>query len=463
MRKALQIARLIGCWALILGGVLLAAFFTIGLFVSDEPNRLWAALFLYAFAAGMIFFGVRWLRKRPESEPALPEPEPFSPGANEALARLQRGETIVLHPRRWRWALLLVILGAFTWGCAAWFSAAPGILPAAGVLLFGAGAVLSITQFFPRWAYLRIGPDGLVLRHALRTTRWSWNDIDDFVAYEIQHQYNSTKHVGFNRRDLTPDRQSFWQTITRGLSGVDGALPDTYGMRHDELAALLNEARDRYATVHGPSPSLLADLELQRQADAIPRDRLPVVTVALAVTCLVVYVMMVDAYGLIPDASELRSAGGASRDALADGDWWTLLTANVLHATPWHLFLNLIALLIIGVLLEREVGWARFAVLCLVAGVAAMGLGVLLQIGAGVVGVSGIVYGIATWAVVRDLHRTRALGIVAWSILPIGLIYTFLVPGISIGAHLGGLLAGLAIGRLFERGLARRREPAIAG
>ena len=185
-------------------------------------------------------------------------------------------------------------------------------------------------------------------------------------------------------------------------------------------------------------------------------------TVALAITCLVAYVMEVDAYGLIPDASELRAAGGASRDALADGDWWTLLSANVLHASPWHLLLNLIALLLIGVLLEREVGWARFAVLCLVAGIASMSFGVLLQIGAGVVGVSGVVYGIAAWAVVRDLHRTRALGIVAWSILPIGIIYTFLVPGISIGAHIGGLLVGLALGRLFERGLTRGREPAIA-
>jgi hypothetical protein len=126
------------------------------------------------------------------------------------------------------------------------------------------------------------------------------------VPYEIHHQYGSQKLVGFDRRDLTPERQSFWQTVTRGMSGVDGSLPDTYGMRHEELAELLNAARDRYATEHGPSPSLLADIELQRQADAVPKDRLPVVTVALAVTCIVAYVIEVDAYGLIPDATELR-------------------------------------------------------------------------------------------------------------------------------------------------------------
>jgi membrane associated rhomboid family serine protease len=460
MRKALGIARLIGCWALIVGGGLVAAFFTLGFFLSDDPNRYVGLAVMLAFAAAMIFLGVRSLRKREVERPD--EPEPLTDSATDALARLQRGETIVLHPRRWRWALMLVILGVPAGMCVAWLLADPGILPAAGVLLFGAGSALSITQFFPRWAHLRIGPDGLVLRHAMRTKRWTWNEIDDFVAYEVHNQYNSTKLVGFNRRDLTPERQSFWQTLTRGMSGVDGSLPDTYGMRHYELAALLNEARARYATEHGPSPSLLADAELQRRADAIPKNRIPVVTVGLAITCLVAYVLEVDAYGLIPDAAELRAAGGATRDALADGDWWTLLTANVLHASPWHLLLNLIALLVIGVLLEREVGWARFAVLCVAAGLASMRLGVLLQIGAGVVGVSGVVYGIAAWAVVRDLHRTRALEVAAWSILPIGLVYTFLVPGISIGAHVGGFLVGLALGRLFERGLTRSSEPAIA-
>ena len=58
----------------------------------------------------------------------------------------------------------------------------------------------------------------------------------------------------------------------------------------------------------------------------------------------------------------------------------------------------------------------------------------------------------------RDTHRTRTLGVVAWATLPIGVIYTFLSPGISIGAHLGGLLAGLAFGYAYERRLARRDE-----
>jgi membrane associated rhomboid family serine protease len=144
-------------------------------------------------------------------------------------------------------------------------------------------------------------------------------------------------------------------------------------------------------------------------------------------------------------------------DALDDGDWWTLLYANLLHADPFHLIFNLIALVLLGVLLEREIGWARMACLCLVGGLAAAVLGVLLASGAVGVGVSGVIFGIAGWAVLRDTHRTRALGIAAWATLPVGLIYTFLTPGTSIGAHVGGLIAGLAVGRAFEP---RGRPPA---
>ena len=451
--------RIVTSWLLIVAGGLLGLLFGIGLTTADEGNVRAGSAFMLAVALALIVGGARLLPRR-RLEPA-PTVGPPTDRALETFERLSRGETIVLYPRRWRGAVLLALAAPLLTGSLFMLAGGLYVIGIVGTLLFGAGAVAAISWFVPSWSHLRIAPDGLVLRNMGRTTRWAWNDIEHFVAYEIHHQYSSQKMVGFDRRDLTPERQSFWQTLARGMSGVDGSLPDTYGMRHVELADLLNAARDHYATEHGPSPSLLADIELQRRAHAVPKDRLPVVTVALAITCIVAYVIEVDAYGLIPDAAELREAGGASRDALADGDWWTLLTANALHATPWHLLLNMIALVVLGVLLEREVGWLRFGLLCLVGGLVSMSLGVLLQLGAGVVGVSGIVYAIAAWAVLRDRHRTRGLGIVAWSILPIGVIYTFLVPGVSIGAHLGGLLAGLALGHLFERGLARRGEPAV--
>ncbi len=227
-------------------------------------------------------------------------------------------------------------------------------------------------------------------------------------------------------------------------------LPDTYGMRTADLAALLNAARDRYATAHGWSASAIADMRLADEAAHVRRDRIPAVTVIVAVTCVVGFVVKVARFGPFPNAFDLLDAGATSRDALADGQWWTLLSANLLHGDPFHLLFNLVGFVLIGVLLEREVGWPRFTGVCLVSGIAAMGLAVLLS-GAPVVGLSGVIFAIAGWAVMRDAHRTRLLGVVAWAGLPLSFIYTFFTPHVSVGAHVGGLAVGLAAGYAFER------------
>jgi membrane associated rhomboid family serine protease len=379
----------------------------------------------------------------------------------EALAlardRLRAGAPVILRPRLVRRMLLLVLCLVLAVGSVVLLVTAPNAIAALGTLLFGTGMLYAALQSLPGRAYLRIAPDGLTVRTPLKTTRWDWNDVEHFTAYEISHQYTTTKHVGFDRRDLTPQRQGVWRTIGRGMTGVDETLPDTYGLPHDGLAELLDEARDRYATEHGVSASERADRVLAAQAAQVRRDRVPVVTGLLAIACVALFASEVQRYGAFPDVQELLDAGGASRDALADGRWWTLLSANVLHANPIHLLLNLVALVIIGTLLERELGWARFAGLCLAGAVAAMGLAVLLHPAGVVVGISGVIFAVAGRAVMRDPYRTRALGAVAWSLVPVGVIYTLLTPGVSIGAHIGGLLAGLALGYAFERRTARRQ------
>jgi membrane associated rhomboid family serine protease len=449
MRAALRIAGRMALWALVVLGVLAIALFVAVFVTTDRPNERTGIAVLTIVALAIVAWAVYRLRRRPR-----PREEPAKV-VLRAHEQLRAGEPIVLTPSRRRWTLLLVLSLALTGICAWTLAVTPHVLGVLGVVFFGAGIVLSVLQLVPGQAYLRIAADGLASRQPLRTSRWEWNDIENFTAYEIHHRGGSTKQVGFDLRNLTPDRQGFWKTVARGMVGVDVALPDTYGMDHHDLAALLADARDRYATEHGLSPSARADLALAQQAERVRRDRVPAVTVVLVLACIAAFAVEAGRFGPFPSAQELIDAGGASRDALADGRWWTLCSANLLHGNPIHLIFNLAGLGIIGILLEREVGWARFALACLAGGIAAMGLAVLVPQGSVVVGASGIVFAISGWAVLRDTHRTRALGAIAWATLPVGLIYTFLTPHVSIGAHLGGLLGGLAVGYAFERGHSR--------
>jgi membrane associated rhomboid family serine protease len=451
MRPCMRTALRIACWFLIVVGALAIALFVAVFFTTDDSSARFGLVLFVVITLAVMAGAVYGLRRRPKPAGAVEPPSESAIAAHEAL---RTGEPIVLTPSRRRWSFVLLVSVLLAAGSAWVMIEAPNVIAALGVLLFGPGTIISVLQMIPGRAYLRIARDGLLVRGPFKTTRWDWNDIEDFEAYAIQQRYSSSKHVGFDRRDVTPERQSFWTTLSRGMTGVDVALPDTYGMRHHELAALLNDARDTYATEHGPSPSALADRRLQREAARVPHDRVPAVTVVVSVACVVAFVVEVSRFGLFPSAPELLDAGGASRDALADGRVWTLLSANLLHANVFHIFFNLAAFLIIGLLLEREVGWTRMAIVCVAGGVAAMGLAVV-QSGAIVVGLSGVVFAISGWAVLRDTHSTRALGAVAWATLPIGVIYTFLTPHVSIGAHVGGLLAGLAVGHAFERAMKR--------
>lgn len=340
----------------------------------------------------------------------------------------------------------LLVTAVFVTGVIAGSTVGAGI----GAVVFGAFSVLSALRLLRSRVHLRFGPDGLAIRSNFRTRRWAWNDVENFQAYEIHHQYHSTKHVGFDLRHLTPERQSLWQTANRGVSGVDVGLPDNYGLDHRDLAALLVLARDRWATEHGPSPSALADVELRREAALVRQDRLPLVTAALAIGCVVVYVMQTSRYGAFPDALELEDFGGVSRDTLGDGQWRTLFSAALLHGNPFHLILNLVGLGLFGWLLEREIGWPRLALLAIVSAAASSACSALIHAGGVTVGVSGIVFALVGWALVRDPHRTRALGALAWPFIVVGLVYTFLTPGTSIGGHLGGLVAGVVLARALD-------------
>lgn len=142
---------------------------------------------------------------------------------------------------------------------------------------------------------------------------------------------------------------------------------------------------------------------------------------------------------------------------------WRLVTGDFLHANGIpagfiHIGMNMYGLWILGQLLERVLGRAPFLALY-VAAMAGGTLGVLiLDPESATVGASGAVYGLlgAAFVVARerniDLMRS---GLV--TTLGLGLVITFGVPGISIGGHVGGFLAGGLAGLVLIEG--RKRIP----
>lgn len=152
--------------------------------------------------------------------------------------------------------------------------------------------------------------------------------------------------------------------------------------------------------------------------------------------------------------------------AVADGEWYRLLTGGFLHGGLLHLGFNMFALYVLGRLLEPAIGTPRFVALYFAALFAGSFGALLLSDPVDVtVGASGAIFGLFGAAFV--IARGRGLDTIASELgllLLINLALTFGIPGISIGGHLGGLAGGLLCAMLIVAGdrgmLGRNRLPA---
>jgi membrane associated rhomboid family serine protease len=144
---------------------------------------------------------------------------------------------------------------------------------------------------------------------------------------------------------------------------------------------------------------------------------------------------------------------------VAAGDWWRVVTSGFLHASLWHVALNLVFIWFIGRSLEPAIGTARFVVVY-GASLLCGSLGVLLlEPDAIAVGASGAAFGLMGALIVEA--RSRGIDLWATGLIQIALLnfaFTFLGPNIAVGAHLGGFVGGILVGVIYNQ-MDRRRLP----
>ena len=126
-------------------------------------------------------------------------------------------------------------------------------------------------------------------------------------------------------------------------------------------------------------------------------------------------------------------------------EWYRLITSGFVHFGFIHLAFNMFALYQLGQLVERAVPRVQYALLYFAA-LLGGSLGALVVEGTSLAlsaGASTAVFGLLGAAAV-GLHR-RGINIFSTGIgtaLLLNLFITFTISGISIGGHLGGLVAG---------------------
>jgi membrane associated rhomboid family serine protease len=143
--------------------------------------------------------------------------------------------------------------------------------------------------------------------------------------------------------------------------------------------------------------------------------------------------------------------------AVADGQWWRIFTAALLHGSGFtHILFNMWALWVLGPQIERGVGTGPYLALY----VASAGVGGAFYFWSGVpfaaVGASGAIFGLfgvwLSWAIHRrNTAQGRALLSQVGFLILINAALPFIVPNIAWQAHLGGLVAGFIIAEIWSR------------
>ena len=144
---------------------------------------------------------------------------------------------------------------------------------------------------------------------------------------------------------------------------------------------------------------------------------------------------------------------------VAQGEWWRLITATFLHYGLIHLGMNMLVLWFIGPPLEEYFGHGRYLLVYIVSGLAGSAGALIWSPDTLTVGASGAIWGIMGAALVLEARRIWVFGGQAMGLVIFNLAFTFLVPGISIGGHIGGLIGGGVCALAFS---SFRRSPALA-
>jgi membrane associated rhomboid family serine protease len=129
--------------------------------------------------------------------------------------------------------------------------------------------------------------------------------------------------------------------------------------------------------------------------------------------------------------------------SVANGQDYRLLTAAFIHYGLLHIAFNMYALYILGTAFERYAGPVRFAAVYFTAALSGSFGALILTPHSATAGASGAIFGLMGALFVLERQRGMALlqsPIAGWIL--INLIFTFGIPGISVGGHIGGLVGG---------------------
>lgn len=263
-----------------------------------------------------------------------------------------------------------------------------------------------------------------------------------------------------NWRRLLDERVSGWENLERGVRARTRMCPEcrTLVPRSDRACPSCG-ASLRGVPGGGPSRLLRLVFPASRPATTI----LITANVGISLLIMATWGTSGQASGplgfLSPPGGALYVFGAKVPLAIMQGEFWRLVTANYLHGGLLHVLFNCFALTSLGPLIEDAFGSRKFFVIYTVCGVAAFTASMLFS-PTHSVGASGALFGLMGFGIVYGRFRGGATGrlvadqLLRWALYGVLMLF---MPGIDNLAHVGGFVAGGALGLAVPPGEPRTR------
>jgi membrane associated rhomboid family serine protease len=208
---------------------------------------------------------------------------------------------------------------------------------------------------------------------------------------------------------------------------------------------------DHAGTRRGPTARVKPPTVRRAQGVALGTNRAPVTYTLIALN-VVIYVIGASQFGgLNSPGSGIVLPGSLYRSWVLfgpwvpHGGWYRLVSSMFLHENLLHIGFNMYVLWAIGRIVEQYLGTARYIGLYFVAGLAGSAGALLVLPATPVLGASGAIFGILGAMMVLEWQITGSLAGQAAALVAINLGLSFVIPGISWGSHVGGLIGGILV------------------
>ena len=170
-----------------------------------------------------------------------------------------------------------------------------------------------------------------------------------------------------------------------------------------------------------------------------------IITQALIVINIIVFLLMYIIGNGSTDNATLIMFGANYGPLVKSGEVWRLLTCAFLHIGVIHLFVNMYSLAIIGSQVETVLGKSKYLAIYLISALSGSLLSIIAStsISAGASGaIFGLLGSLLYFGYHYRLYLSDALKNQIIPIIVINLAIGFMISGIDVAAHIGGLIGG---------------------